>query len=190
MSSLVSPDEVQARGIGLELSDEALQDVIDEVESWLARRIGPLTGERTETLYPRREDEWLYLRRPADSITLDNAGTTVTAGESIGNYRLLYSGSVVQLIGIDWYLNATGIGLGPVEVTYTPNDEAEVRGAIFDLIRLRQAEGPYVSERIGEYSYQKAQSAGAMDTARNAVLQRLTPKRPFRSERIVSSVRP
>ena len=185
--SLVSVADVQARNAGGGLSDEALQDVIDAAEAWLTRRIGQLSGARTERFYPRRGNEPLYLRRTTDSVTVVNNGTTVTSGEGIGQYRLLYSGSVVELISADWLPSTSGIGIGPVTVAYTPNDEALVKEAIINLIRFNDAEGPFVSERIGDYSYQKAQAVGALDTARNAIVNSLMPKRPFRSERFIAS---
>lgn len=181
--SLVSVSEVQARNVGGGLSDETLQDVIDAAEEWLTGRIGPLSGERTETIYPRRGYEPLYLRRYAPSVVVEYNGETLVAGESIGNYRLLYSGSAVEMVSAGWYV-------GPVTVTYTPTDTALVKEGVIKLIRLNASDGPYVSERIGEYSYQKAQGVGSFDTARNAIVKDLLPKRPFRSERLVASTYP
>lgn len=185
--SLVSVADVRARNFGGDLSDSALQDVIDAAEAWLARAIGPLSGERTETFYPRRGYEPLYLRRSTATVEVVNNGTTLTAGDSVGDYRLLYSGSVVELVHGDWI---SGLDIGPVTVTYTPDDEPLVREAIINLIRINAAEGPYVSERIGDYSYQKAQAARSLDTARQAVVDSILPRRPYRSERIVASVHP
>lgn len=185
--SLVTVAEVQARNVGGGLSTAALQAVIDAAEAWLAREIGPLSGERTETFYPRRGYEPLYLRRTTNSVVVENNGSTVDLGEDSGDYRLLYGGSVVDLIGTAWDWNAT---TGPVTVTYTPNDEVLVKEAVIGLVRLNQAEGPYISERIGDYSYQKSQAGNSMDTARRALVDSLLPKRPFRSERIVASTNP
>lgn len=186
--SLVSVAEVQARNVGAELSDSALQDVIDAAEAYLARHIGTLSGERTETFYPRRGYEALYLRRSTDSVVVENNGDTLTAGDSVGNFRLLYSGSVVELVSGDWI---SGTDIGPVSVTYTPNDEALVKEAVVGLVRLNLSDGPFVSERIGDYSYQKAQGGGSsLEPARNEIVKSILPRRPFRSERLVSASHP
>ena len=188
--SLVSVADVQDRNLGGGLDDDALQDVIDAAEAFLTRHIGALTGARTETFYPRRGYEPLYLRRTTNAVTVSNNGSAVTAGEGWGNYRLLYDGSVVSLISAAWLPSSAGIGIGPVTVTYTPNDEALVREAVISLIRVNLAESPYVSERIGDYSYQKPQAVGSLNTARSEIVKSILPKRPFRSERLVSSSNP
>lgn len=183
--SLVSVAEVQARNVGAELSASALQDAIDAAEAYLARYIGPLSGERTETFYPRRGSEPLYLRRAAPSVVVTDAGTVLDLGEEAGEYRLLYSGTVIELVFTSW--TTTVYGTGTVTVTYTPDDEAEVQEAVIDLVRLNLADGPYTGERIGEYSYQRSQSAGFLNAARHAIIRRLQPQRPYRSERIVAA---
>lgn len=176
--SLVSIEEVQARNVGRDLGDSALQDAIDAAESWLARRIGPLLGERTQLLYPRRSAEPLYLRRFTSTVTIEDDGEEVDAAD----YRL-YDGFVIDRFQTSW--------LGDIiSATYTPDDEAQVREAVIDLLRLNLAAGPYVSERMGDYSYQKAQASASYDVARNAIVRSIVPRIPVRSERIVSSVRP
>lgn len=193
--SLVSVADVQDRGLGGGLDEDAIQDMIDAAEAWLARHIGPLTGERTEVFYPRRGYEPLYLRRiPSitydSDLTVENNGTTLTLGESIGDYRLLYDSSVVELISSSWLPASSGFGIGPVRVTYTPDDEALIREAVIRLLRLDFADSPYVSERIGDYSYQKPQSVTSFHTARMDIVKGILPKRPFRSERLVASTNP
>jgi hypothetical protein len=46
--SLLLVDEVLAAGVGEALEGVALQAALDREEAWLARRIGPLAGERTQ----------------------------------------------------------------------------------------------------------------------------------------------
>lgn len=185
--SLVTVAEARAQNLGGGLTDAALQAKIDAVEAYLARRIGPLTDDRTETFYPRRGAEPLFLRRPTDEVEVTDNGTLLVLGEDSGHYRLLYSGTVVELVDTDWTFGVYGVGT--VTVEYEPNDLVEVREAIIDLLRVGLAEGPYVSERIGEYSYSKAQAPGSLEATRRAIVNRLLPRRPFRTERIISSVR-
>ena len=92
--SLVTPDEVQARGIATALADAVLQDIIDEQEAWLARRIGPLTGSRTETFEVGRSLTWreLLLMRYTDAVAVVDGGATLTSQQ----YRLVNRGSGVQ----------------------------------------------------------------------------------------------
>lgn len=183
MPSLVTPTEVKAL-VQTSLSDSQLQTVIDREEAWLALRIGQLSGARTQTFYPRRYNEPLYLKRYTSSVTVTNNGEAVTAGEAYGNYRLLGEGSIVALVGTQWLSSTTGIGYGPVTVAYTPSDSDAVKAAIIDLIRLRVTDSGYVSESIGQYSYQTLQAPGARDLTRRAIVRGLLPRHQFRSERI------
>lgn len=187
MPSLVTPAEVKAL-VQTSLTDSQLQAVIDREEAWLALRIGQLSGARTQTFYPRRTGERLYLKRPADSVTVTNNGETVTAGEAYGNYRLLSEGSIVDLVGTQWLSSTSGFGNGPVTVAYTPNDSAAVKAAIIDLVRLRVTDSGYVSESIGQYSYQTAQAPGAREATRRAIVRALLPRHQFRSERIPAAL--
>ncbi len=174
--SLLVPAEVKLL-VQTSLSDADLQTIIDREEGWLAGRIGALSGSRTETIYPPRIDEHLHLRRFTSSVVIVDAGVAVDADD----YRLLYSGSVVERIDTYWG--------DMVEVTSTPNDSAAVETAIIDLIRLRVTDTGYVSERIGQYSYQTAQAPGAREMTRAAIVKNLLPTLcpHHRSERIVAS---
>lgn len=86
--SLVSVTDVQAL-VDTDLTATQLQVVLDREERWLARRIGQLSGERTETFYPRRLKEPLYLRRPA--IYEPDDGPTITLSTSAAADDLLDS---------------------------------------------------------------------------------------------------
>lgn len=190
--SLVTPAQVKAL-VSTSLSDADLQVIIDREEGWLAGLIGALSGERSEVFYPRRGSEHLHLRRPTDSVTVDNNGTTVDEGDEIGDFRLLYSGTVVELVSADWLSSTTALtGYGPVSVTYTPNDSDAIETAIIDLLRLRTTDTGYVSERIGQYSYQTAQLPGARERTRRAILESLRkPLCPHhRAERITAAPNP
>jgi hypothetical protein len=181
--SLVSLAEVRAL-VKSNLSDSDLQAVIDREEGWLATRIGLLSGSRTETLYPRRGAEHLHLRRSTSSVTVTDDGDAVDVGDDYGDYRLLYSGTVVERVGTDWGIK--------VAVTYEPNDSAAVKAAIIDLIRLRMTDTGFVAERIGQYSYQTAQAPGAREQTRRAVVDGLLLSHcPLhRSERLIAAAHP
>lgn len=159
----VTLEEVRARGIALPTDDDAAQAVIDEQEAWLARRIGPLEGERTEEFYVgrARTRDALGLRRYTDAVELADNGVTIDADD----IRLVELGSAVRRRA----LTAPRAWMGPyVTVTYTPNDLTEVRRVLFALCALEGpagASGPFQSERIGDYSYTRGGTTGVDDLA-------------------------
>src|SRR4051812_15402423 len=95
--SLVSPAQVRAL-VDTDLSDPDLADVIAREEAALARAIGPLAGERTETMYiawhPDAHELPLALRRPTDAVTVEDNGVDVTA-----DVRLHGNGRVIEMVG-------------------------------------------------------------------------------------------
>jgi hypothetical protein len=135
-------DDVRAL-VSTTLTDVQLGDVIGREESWLARRIGPLIGERTQRFYPDDSESILRLRRPTDAVTVDDNGTVVTAIE-------------MRRLGFGVARTSGTWTDGPVDITYTPNDADEVRSAIIELVEIRLTESGYQSERIGEYSYTRS----------------------------------
>lgn len=160
------------------LGDADLQGVIDREEAWLARRIGALTGSRTQTFHVRSADadDPLWLRRPTSAVTVTDNGVATTA------VRLLRDGSMVESTAGSW--------TGPVAVTYTPTDPEEVRRAIVALVRLSVSDSAYDSETIGDYSYSRERSPAAQ---REAIVRDLVPRRgpgtirlrsPYGSERV------
>ncbi|HET8587130.1 MAG TPA: hypothetical protein VFM74_04570 [Candidatus Limnocylindria bacterium] len=153
-----------------DLTDAELQAVIDDEESWLAARIGPLAGERSETFYAYSVDRPLRLQRPVTTATVADDGTATD----------------VVVIDRGWAVESTlGLWDGPVVVTYTPNDEAEVRRVVLELVRLTLTETGYEAERTGDYSYTK----GGVQTrhARYALMRSLQAP-PFNgSLRLTSS---
>lgn len=120
------------------LSDDDLQDIIDREESWLAHRVGPLTGERSQTFLTEDGDEVLRLTRHTDSVTVE---------DDDGAY------SLASLRGWSDVLPAsTDPWNGDTTVTYTPDDEHDVRRAIVTLVRLTLSESGYQAESAGGYS--------------------------------------
>jgi hypothetical protein len=169
--SLITPAEATAAH-DFGLVGAALQGAIDREEAWLARRIGPLAGERTEAFalagfgYPGQHE--VRLRRPTDEDGLRqvlDAGADVTA-----SVMLLRNGwSVAHMTPIASYPISF---YGPVAVTYTPNDELEVRRVLLGLLALSaDPAGPYSMEMMGSYSYQKA--GGSVTRARASLVRSL-----------------
>ena len=87
--------------IASDLSDDAFQAVIDQEEAWLARRIGPLTGIRTEIFRGVRARQVIRLQRPTENVDdayasaflVEDRGIDVTA-----NVILLRNGWRVGLL--------------------------------------------------------------------------------------------
>jgi hypothetical protein len=141
--SLVSLSEAKAR-VGASVT----QDMIDEAEEELTHRIGPLTGERTETFYlSQRRDkrivDGLFLSRYTDTVTLTHDGDTLTSGT---DFRLIGGHLVERIPDSD-----TGWSMTMV-ATYTPNDEERVRRAIYDLLDYASLDVGVQSVRIGDFS--------------------------------------
>jgi hypothetical protein len=183
--SIISTDELRAR-VETDLEEAALQDLIDGEEGWLAAELkGPLTGERTQTLWPRQaapdDAAWrsgviltqplvwpapngpLWLLRPTDEVEVTDAGAAVTV-------RLLHSGWQIELSDSDasWE--------GPVVATYEPNDLDLVRRAVAGLCQITLADQGYVSQRFGNYNYQRFQNPGADVEQRAAWVRTLKPR--------------
>lgn len=177
--SLVSVAEVRAL-VSTELSDDDLQDVIDREEAELASRIGPLTGARTETFYPDHSVQRLYLRRPTATVTVTSDGTALTLGDDDGEYKLLANGTALVYNANNWGEVVTA--------AYTPNDELRVKRVLIELIRLTVTETGFVSERIGQYSYQRAQAPGAVQATREALIRGLMPNLDLASMRLQGSI--
>lgn len=170
MSDVLTLARAQAQ-IETDLSDDDLQNLIDDEEAWLARRIGALSGERSETFYVYGVDQPLPLRRPTDAATVTDNGSAAT----------------IVLLNDGWDVESTaGAWTGPVVVTYTPNDEAEVRRVLLELVRLTLTETAYQSENIGDYSYNR----GSIPTrrARYALARSLQREPHNGSLRLTSSI--
>lgn len=154
--SLVTPDEVIEQ-VSPGVSEDTLQSIIDREEKWLARKIGPLTGERVARYDVSRGP----LRLPRTTDAVEVAGVDP---------------SLVTL-----YPDGRTVGISPwpylaVEVTFTPDDEEEVRQAVIDLCRITLTTSPYSSESSDGHTYSRAY--GSVDGYREAVAARLmgTPK--------------
>ncbi len=169
--SLVTLGEVRAL-VDTGLTDVALQAVLDREEGWLATRIGPLTGARTDTYDPVLADAPVYLpRRAASVVVSDNAGTVTALRFTAG------SGMVRR---------TTGYWAGPVTVTWTPTDTDAVKRAVIELVRDTVTATGNDSETIGSYSYSRSNSA----VRRLALVRSVLLRRPAYSLRLRSSLEP
>jgi hypothetical protein len=152
--SLIDLDDARVRVPSLPLDDLAAQAIIDEQEAWLARRIGALTGSRTETFYTGISvaRHKLSLARYTDAVSVTDSGVTVDPSR----YLLIDRGSAIAM-----KIDGTGLAIwwnGPyVAVTYEPNDLLEVQRVLYALLALESdTEGAFStkdSEQIGSYSY-------------------------------------
>lgn len=167
MSEVLSLEQARAANLGAGLSDDALQDAIDEEEAWLAspERLGPLVGERTETFplaYLRPLSSEIRLRRPTAAVELTQDGEPLTTVELRADGRRLAA------------LPEGTRYVGVLAATYTPNDELIVRRALKALVALQlgdvQAAGMQM-EQMGTYMYQRG--AGTAGRTRRSILRSL-----------------
>jgi hypothetical protein len=170
---VITLGEARARGIALPADDVVAQDIIDEQEAWLARKLrGPLEGSRTETFHVGygRTTGKLALARYTDAVTITDGAAALASGQ----FRLVDHGSGLERL-------ETGSSLwwtGPyVAVTYEPNDESEVRRVLFDLVALAATPAEtHTSEQIGAYSYSGG-GVASRSAARAVLASSLIPKR-------------
>lgn len=170
--SLITVLQARARSVPLPADDDAAQDVIDEQEAWLARRIGPLTGSRTETFYVGTAERRgkLGLRRHTDSVTVTDAGVAVAADQ----FRLIDDGSAITKV----YTASSAWWAGPyVTATYEPNDLVLVESALYDLCALASSPATaYDAETIGSYAYRKGAQTRTVAAQRAVIASSLLPK--------------
>lgn len=146
MPDVLTIEEATARhklGRGMETAD--LNDAIEDEERWLARIIGPLTGTLT---YTRVGGGYatIYLPRSVSAVTL-----VTDAGITLDPTYYIVDGRVVYAPGYLW--------TGPIVITATLDDEAAVRLALVDLLRIRLGSTGHASETGNDYSYADQQTA-------------------------------
>lgn len=179
--SLLAPADVQALGIGLDLSDAALQSVIDAEEAEIVRRFGPnYPGPQTETVRGRRVPS-LYLKRAILSVTSvveylflgDTNPTTLTAQD----YFVWPDEGRLERISTGTY-GAFHWGERAI-VVYVPADDTSLRKSVLtELIRVstEQAGSSGGGESVAGlgFSVGKSVSGGStFDTQRSAAYARL-----------------
>lgn len=175
MSLLVLAD-AQSR-----VGPDVTQELIDEEEAWLASELGPLTGERTETYFlPSHLQgvvDAVYLSRRTDAVDSFTAD-----GDAMADWRLLENYIVER------YSDSSEAWDGELVATYTPNDEAIIKGIVYDAIQYRLIQPGLQSVKIGEYSETYATGATTrVGPVHRALLNRAQPSvglgayaRPFR----------
>jgi len=176
MSDILDLTEARNRGLDLPADDTAAQNILDETEAWLARKIGPLTGERTETFYAGlyAVSGALGLRRYTDAVDVVDGNASV----STGHIRLVQNGAAVT----HTYAAASAFWKGPyIEVTYEPNDLLEVTRALYALVELELSPeaGEITGETLGSYSYQRGAGFAQVPKGHKmaAIVSELLPKR-------------
>lgn len=166
---MLTKEEARAL-ITTSLSDDDLEDVIAREEAWLARRIGPLEGERVETFVSVDGDEVLRLTRPALAVAVEDDSGART------DFELRGWSDIVP----------TGTWSGDVLVTYTPTDESEVRRALVTAVRLTVSESAYAQQSAGGYS--ATTDVSAQRTVRFALWRSLLRPRTPSTTRLRSAI--
>lgn len=190
--SLVTPAEVTVL-VETSLETAELQAVIDREEAALAAIIGPLAGDRTEVflLTVDMAAERLTLRRPTDEVEVTDNGVAVAAAD----IRLLANQRTIMRFASTGYTR--GYWTGPVEVTYEPNDSAQVSRGVIELVSIGLSSPAtntgLASETTGTYSYTRERTGGTAsaltaEQKRRAVIATLLPKQLPTSVRVRGSV--
>jgi hypothetical protein len=179
--SLLTVAEVRA-AITTSLSDDALQSVIDQQEAWLARRIGPLDGERTQHFLNLRPTQIIHLQRPTSAITVEEDAVAVAD---------------VELRRNSWRVARTsGSWAAEADITYEPNDLLEVQRALLEgliplaLTATGMPSAGYQSETMGTYSYTLGTGSASPKAIRSAVVQSLKEPAEPSTNRVRPSLLP
>lgn len=166
-TSLVSLAQVRAlvpSAIGV--ADTDLLDLVQRQESWLATQVGPLTGARTERYWPSVVPQHTYsglrlMRRVTAATVSDNSVAVADGNIRIG--RLGF-----RLLRVD------GPWIGPVDITYTPDDLAAVTDAVIALVGLALSDQGYQGEAMGDYSYSRSRRPVSFVAERRRIVADLT----------------
>ena len=132
--------------IETDLSDDALERLLESADTDITRGFGPHDGERTVTFYPvlSQSPYLLTLPNPAASVSLITEGTDDTVVDS-DDYTVEYNGRAVLKNKSRW--------LPPVDVTYTPIADNPRRIAVLiDLVKVEIQYRGLNTERVGSYS--------------------------------------
>jgi hypothetical protein len=174
MSTLLSPDDVREFEPAPELSDDAIQLLLDAADAEIVRYAGA-SGSGLEWLAGGRHV--IALARQAASISsVDEHTGTVADPVSLAadEYEIDPTGFLV-------YRSNTGTNprwqwWGQVRITYVPADEEAIRkGVELDLVRLMMAYQPgATSETVGSWTTQlSANAQWNNDAERQSILSRL-----------------
>jgi hypothetical protein len=137
-----------------------IEAAISREEAVLARELGgPLTGQRTDTLFPAGHDGPLTLRRFAMTVTVTSDGVALGPSEVrvVADGRGRPGGAIER---------ASGAWGEVVTVTSTPSDSEAVKRYLIEAVR--RALVPDSERAVGEG---RSQAGAAVDTGR-ALLRR------------------
>lgn len=157
-----------------ELSDEALQRLLDAAYGAIATRIGP-AGDRVEQFYGGFRT--IGLGRPTDSVSSvsETIGTTTTTLNA-NDYRLRPDGYTLERLATG--TNPRWYWFGTIMVTSTPvGDDATRDEVAIDLCRLALNYNPGLTmEQVGSWTTQFVSSSIWNNAEeREAILGRLAP---------------
>lgn len=138
---LITAAQAQARGVGLALSEAALQAIIDDEEAEMIRLHGAHgDGVTSVTEIARREGGSVFLRRSAVSVTsitqAEYPGGTATTLAATDRYTWLREGRIELYPASTPYASAYDAGK-LITVIYVPvDDRALRRRVLLELVRI------------------------------------------------------
>ncbi len=146
-STLITAGQLREH-VETDLTDEALERLVDSADAEIIRAYGPHDGEQSALVAGRGYRIWLP--RPAESITeiVEWAGWE-TPGDadtvSAATYHLEHGGRTIWRTDAQFMTN--------VQVTYTPVADNPRRTAVLiDLVKLEIQYRGLNTERVGSYS--------------------------------------
>ncbi len=155
-----------------DLTDPAIQRLIDDAESEIDARVGEIATQ-TDEFHGETHAQAIFLKRKASAITTvteeykSGAGwsSTVLAAD---DYELHFDGR--QLRRLSTGTNPAGTWGDTVTVVYVPLTDAARRLVItIDLVKLAVAFNALDSEKVGDYSSKST----VYDATRTALINRL-----------------
>lgn len=166
MTSVTSLANVKER-VPVDLTDAALQNLIDRIESRLIRFVGiPGSTAREDIFYGVCDGLITLLRPPASVEAVFTSTTTIDTlvDDPLATTDWRLSGSNLERLphGYPWF-DAVVVQWTPIDIT------DDFKEAVIDLVRLRTARTAHNAERIGEWSY----SGADFEAAEQEVIARL-----------------
>lgn len=140
--ALITAAQAQARGVGLALSEAALQAIIDDEEAIMIARYGVHgDGTTSVTEVGRREGGSVFLRRTPLSITsvtqAEYPGGTATALATTERYTWLNGEARIELYPASTPYAAQYDAGKLITVVYVPaDDRAKRRSVLLELVRI------------------------------------------------------
>ena len=139
---LLTAAQVQARGVGLALSESDLQDVINDEEAIMVQRFGAHgDGTTSRTEVARREGGSVFLQRTPVSITsvtqADYPGGAAAAIVTTDRYTWLNGEARIELYPASTPYAAQYDDGKLITVVYVPIDDRALRRAVLlELVRV------------------------------------------------------